>query len=181
MAAKRAGRATLSAVQGDITRMPVDVVVNAANTGLMHGGGIALAMARAGGGTIDDESAEWVATYGPLVPGVAALTSAGNMPSSYVVHVAGPIYSQGEENEELLAAAVLAALDTVDEIEEASMAVPAISAGIYGYPADEASAVIAATADEYLASGEGSLRSVRLVGFDTIMTERFAAAISSTV
>jgi glutamate racemase len=181
LAAKRAGRATLSAVQGDITRMPVDVVVNAANTGLMHGGGIALAIARAGGGTIDDESAEWVVTYGPLVPGVAALTSAGNMPSSYVVHVAGPIYSQGEENEALLAAAVLAALDTVDEIEEASMAVPAISAGIYGYPADEASAVIAATADEYLASEDGSLRSVRLVGFDAIMTERFVAAISSTL
>jgi glutamate racemase len=179
--AKRSGDATLVAVQGDITRMPVDVVVNAANTSLMHGGGIALAIARAGGRTIDDESAEWIATYGPLVPGVAALTSAGAMPSSYVVHVAGPIYSHGEENEALLAAAVLAALDTVDEIKESSVAVPAISAGIYGYPADEATAVIAAAADEYLASEGGSLRSVRLVGFDAIMTERFAAAISSTV
>ena len=81
----------------------------------------------------------------------------------------------------MLAAAVLAALDTVDEIEETSVAVPAISAGIYGYPADEATAVIAGAADEYLASEGGSLRSVRLVGFEAIMTERFAAAISSTV
>jgi glutamate racemase len=180
MAAKRSGNATLSAVEGDITRMPVDVVVNAANTSLMHGGGIALAIARAGGQTIDDESSEWIATYGPLVPGVAALTSAGSMPSSYVAHVAGPIYTQGEENEALLAAAVLAALDTVDEIEEASVAVPAISAGIYGYPADEATSVVAAAADEYLASEGGSVRSVRLVGFDAVMTQRFASAISSS-
>ena len=179
IAAKRSGNATLTAVEGDITRMPVDVVVNAANTDLMHGGGIALAIARAGGHTINDESAEWIATYGPLVPGVAALTSAGSMPSSYVVHVAGPIYTQGEENEALLAAAVLAALDTVDEIEETSVALPAISAGVYGYPADEAAAVIAAAADEYLASEGGSLRSVRLVGFEAVMTKRFAAAISS--
>ena len=179
IAAKRSGNATLTAVEGDITRMPVDVVVNAANTDLMHGGGIALAIARAGGHTINDESAEWIAAYGPLVPGVAALTSAGSMPSSYVVHVAGPIYTQGEENETLLAAAVLAALDTVDEIEETSVALPAISAGVYGYPADEAAAVIAAAADEYLASEGGSLRSVRLVGFEAVMTKRFAAAISS--
>jgi glutamate racemase len=179
MAAKRSGNATLSAVEGDITHMPVDVVVNAANTSLMHGGGIALAIARAAGHTIDDESAEWISTYGSLVPGVAALTSAGSMPSSYVVHVAGPIYSRGQENEALLAAAVLAALDTVNEIEETSVAIPAISAGIYGYPADDAAAVIAATADEYLASEDGSLRSVRLVGFEAIMTERFAVAISS--
>jgi glutamate racemase len=178
-AAKRSGNATLSAVHGDITRMPVDVVVNAANTSLMHGGGIALAIAMAGGSTIDDESAEWIATYGPLVPGVAALTSAGSMPSSYVVHVAGPIYAPEQDNETLLAAAVLAALETASEIEEASAAIPAISAGIYGYPADEATAVIAASADAYLGEDDGTLRSVRLVGFDAIMTEGFAAAITS--
>lgn len=159
--------------------MPVDVVVNAANVGLMHGGGIALAIARAGGETIDVESAEWIATYGPLVPGVAALTSAGGMPSSYVVHVAGPIHAPGQDNEAMLTAAVLAALETANEIEETSMAIPAISAGIYGYPADEATDVIAAAADEYLAAELGTLRSVRLVGFESIMTERFAAAISS--
>jgi len=180
IAAKRSGNATLSAIEGDITHMPVDAVVNAANTGLVHGGGIALAIARAGGHTIDDESADWIAAYGPLVPGVAALTSAGSMPSSYVVHVAGPIYSQGQENEELLTAAVLAALDTVTEIEETSMAIPAISAGIYGYPADEAAAVIATAADEYLASEGGTLKSVRLVGYEAIMTQRFAVAITST-
>ena len=179
-AAIRAGDATLSAVQGDITEMPVDVLVNAANTFLAHGGGIALAISTAGGPTINEESEAWIMTYGPLVPGVAALTSAGGMPSSYVAHVAGPIHTAGQENEELLATAVLAALDTATEIEARSVAVPAISAGIYGYPPDEATSVIATAAGEFLAQDDTTLRSVRLVGFESIMTERFAAAISST-
>ena len=179
MGARRIGHATLSAVEGDITRMPVDVVVNAANIDLIHGGGIALAISRAGGQTIDDESAEWIDSCGPLVPGVAALTSAGSMPSSYGVHVAGPIYGPGQDNEGLLSAAVLGALETVSEIEETSVAVPAISAGIYGYPPDEATAVIAASADEYLVVELGTLSSVRLVGFDAAMTQRFSSAISS--
>jgi putative ATPase len=179
-AAIRAGEATLSAVQGDITEMPVDVLVNAANTSLAHGGGIALAISTAGGPTINEESEAWIMTYGPLVPGVAALTSAGRMPSSYVAHVAGPIYAADQENEELLATAVLAALDTATEIEARSVAVPAISAGIYGYPPDEATSVIATSAGEFLAQDATTVRSVRLVGFESIMTERFAAAISST-
>jgi glutamate racemase len=179
-AAIRVGDATLSAVQGDITEMPVDVLVNAANTSLAHGGGIALAISTAGGPTINEESEAWIMTYGPLVPGVAALTSAGHMPSSYVAHVAGPIYAADQENEELLAAAVLAALDTATEIKARSVAVPAISAGIYRYPPDKATAVIATSAGEFLAQEDTTLRSVRLVGFESIMTERFAAAISST-
>lgn len=179
LAAKRSGNATLSGIEGDITRMAVDVIVNAANTTLMHGGGIAHAIAQTGGKTIDHESMEWISAYGPLVPGVAALTSAGDMPSSYVVHVAGPIYSVDQDNEALLSAAVLAALDTADELAVGSVALPAVSAGIYGYPADDATAVIAASADEYLSSQPGTLRSVRLVGFDSSMAQRFAAAISS--
>ena len=177
--ATRSGNATLSGTEGDITRMAADVIVNAANIHLMHGGGIALAIADAGGEVIDRESMEWISAHGPLVPGVVALTSAGDMPSSYVVHVAGPIYTADQDNEALLSAAVLAALETADELEVVSVAVPAISAGIYGYPADEATTVIAASADEYLSTQPGTLRSVRLVGFDRIMAQRFAAAISS--
>jgi glutamate racemase len=178
-AAIRVTSTTVSAVEGDITDMPVEAVANAANVDLVHGGGIALAISQAGGPAIDDESADWINIYGPLVPGVAALTSAGEMPSSYVVHVAGPIYADGQENEELLTAAVLAVLDTVSEIEAASVAIPAISAGIYGYPADDATSVITDAVVEYLADQDTTLRSVRLVGFDPVMTERFAAAISS--
>ncbi len=177
--AARFGESTITALRGDITVMPVDAVVNAANNSLMHGGGIALAIARAGGSTIDEESRDWISTYGPLEPGVAALTSAGHMPSTYVIHVAGPIFSEGQENKELLAAAVFAALDAAAEIEVRSVAMPAISAGIYGYPPSEAAVVIAEGASEYLSSVESEIRSVRLVGFDDAMAQRFNAAIMS--
>ncbi|MEZ5174834.1 MAG: glutamate racemase [Acidimicrobiia bacterium] len=165
--------ATLVAVQGDITVMPVTAIVNAANPGLMHGGGVALAIARAGGATIDDESAAWAAAHGPLTTGTAALTSAGKMPSSYVIHVAGPIHTPGQDNERLLAAAVNGALDAAIEIEAATVAMPAISAGIYGYPPDEACAVIVSTVARRLRDDPGPLRSVRLVGFDRVMADRF--------
>ncbi|MDK1018495.1 MAG: glutamate racemase [Actinomycetota bacterium] len=180
-AAIRVGSSTLSSSEGDITSMAVGAVVNAANSELVHGGGIALAIARAGGGTIDRESVAWIAAHGPLQHGVAALTSAGDMPSSYVIHVAGPIYREGQENEELLAAAVFGALDAATEIAVASVAMPAISAGIYGYPPDEATTVIAESAAEFLATEENPLRSVRLVGYDSAMTARFATALTSMI
>ena len=175
----RAGETSIVAVTGDLTSMAVDVIVNAANNELRHGGGIALAMARAGGPLIDEESAAWIDTYGPIAPGVAALTSAGLMPAKYVIHVAGPIYAEGQENETLLATAVLASMDLADDIEVSTMAIPAISAGIYGYPADEATAIIAQSVAEYLSADETSLRAVRLVGYDDTMATRFATALTA--
>ena len=178
-AAVRVNDTTVMAMAGDLTSMAVDAIVNAANVELLHGGGIALAIARAAGQAIDEESRRWIETYGPLEPGVAALTSAGEMPSSYVVHVAGPIYSVGQDNEGLLAAAVFAALDMATEIEVKTIALPAISAGVYGYPPEEATIVIAESAAEFLEEQETTLRSVRLVGFDDAMATRFARAITS--
>ncbi|MGI9529103.1 MAG: glutamate racemase [Acidimicrobiia bacterium] len=172
---------TLSAMTGDLTRMATDAIVNAANTSLMHGGGIALAIVQAGGPDIDAESAAWVEEYGPLEPGVAALTSAGAMPASYVIHTAGPVYTEGQDNESLLGAAAMAAVDTASEIGVRTMAMPAISAGIYGYPPDEATAVLVAAVAEFVGSGETSLASVRFVGYDDTMAQRFASAIRSLV
>lgn len=179
VAAARAGESTVCAVVGDITTMPVDAIVNAANVELTHGGGVALAIARAGGPDIDNESEEWINTYGPIEPGVAALTSAGNMPSSYVIHVAGPIYGEEHEDEALLAVATLAALDMAAEIDAHTMALPAISAGIYGYPPDAATDVITETVAEYLSDVPSTLEAVRLVGYDHTMASRFATAIAS--
>jgi O-acetyl-ADP-ribose deacetylase (regulator of RNase III) len=176
-AAVRIGSATVTAMKGDLTAMPVEAIVNAANVDLSHGGGIALAIATAGGSTIDEESAAWVETYGPLEPGVAALTSAGAMPSSYVIHVAGPIFGDGHDNEDLLAAAAFASLDMADEIEATTVAIPAISGGVYGYPPDEATSVITESVAEYLSDAESMIRSVRLVGYDDAMARRFATAI----
>lgn len=171
--------ATVVAVPGDITTMPVTAIVNAANTELMHGGGVALAIAVAGGDAIEEESRAWVAENGPLEPGIAALTSAGRMPSEYVIHVAGPIHTEGQDNETLLAAAVIGALETAAEIEAETVAMPAISAGIYGYPPAEACHIIAESAAAFLSEIESPMRSLRLVGYDAAMTERFAAAIRS--
>ena len=179
ISAVRAAETTIVAMMDDLTTMSVDAIVNAANVELRHGGGIALAIARAGGPTIDEESREWIDTYGPLEAGVAALTSGGSMPSSYVIHVAGPIYGEGQDNEGLLAAAVFGALDMSTEIEIHTVAVPAISAGIYGYPPDEATAVITESIAEHVAERETTLRAVRLVGYDATMANRFAAAIAS--
>lgn len=177
----RAGATTLSAMTGDLTTMAVEAIVNAANTQLMHGGGIALAISRAGGPDIDAESAAWIENYGPLEPGVAALTSAGSMPSSYVIHTAGPIYAEGQDNEALLAVAALAAVDLANEIGVRTLAVPAISAGIYGYPPDEATTVLVTSVAQFVSAGETPLTSVRFVGYDDAMSQRFAAAIDDLV
>ena len=177
--AVRVAETTLVALQGDITSMPVSAVVNAANESLVHGGGVALAISDAAGPSIDKESQEWIRTYGQIVSGVAALTSAGAMPSSYVIHVAGPVYQPDQENEKLLAASVFAALETATEIGAESVAMPAISAGTCGYPSDDATRVIAASVAEFVDTAGTSIRSVRLVGHDTAMTGRFVTAISS--
>lgn len=175
----RIGEATVCAVRADITALAVDAIVNAANVELRHGGGVAAAIARAGGPVVDEESRAWVDANGPLEPGVAALTSAGAMPSRYVIHVAGPIHTPDHDNEALLAAATLAALDLAGDLGISSVALPAISAGIYGYPPDEATLVIAETVAEFLSDQESSIHSVRLVGYDETMAERFAAALRS--
>ena len=181
VAGMRAGETSIVASRGDLTALAVDAIVNAANNELQHGGGIALAIARAGAPDVAVESEAWIRDYGPLSPGVAALTSAGPMPSSYVIHVAGPIYDGSPSNEDDLAAAILAVVDMATEIEVATVALPAISAGIYGYPPDEATAIIAETAAEAVSEADTTLRTVHLVGYDDKMAERFAAAIRHLV
>lgn len=166
-------------VEGDITRQEVDVVVNAANERLAHGGGVALAIARAGGPVVDEESRAWVRDHGPVGPGQAAVTSAGRMPALDVVHVVGPVYAPGADNEALLRQTVRAALDTAQSLGASSIAVPAISSGIYGYPVDEATMVIAGTVLEWVATNPGVFTEVRLVAYGDEVAGGFRAAIGS--
>lgn len=168
---------TVVAVTGDITAQDVDVVVNAADEQLQHGGGVALAIARAGGPAIQDESDRWVAEHGPLTPGVAAVTGAGAMPAAAVVHVAGPRYRDGQDNAALLTTAVRAALDATADHGHRSMALPAISAGIFGYPRDEATRVIVAAITAWLDEHPRALDEIRLVGYDDATTASFRAAL----
>jgi glutamate racemase len=161
------------AVVADLTKQEVDVVVNAANTNLQHGGGVAAALARAGGPIVQRESDAWVDRHGPLTGGGAAVTSAGSMPAGNIIHVAGPIYRQGQDNETLLRAAVSDALAAAQEIRAASIALPAISAGVYGYPPTEATAIIADEVVSWINTSPGVFDEVRLVALDPVIADHF--------
>lgn len=168
---------TIEATAGDITVLDVEVVVNAANEHLQHGGGVALAIARAGAPVVDDESARWVSEHGPLSPGETAVTGAGSMPATWIVHVVGPRFRAGQENRQLLEEAVTAALDRAGDLGARSIALPAISAGIFGYPLDEACAVIVGTVKRWTAEHPSTLERIVLCGFDSRAKEAFVSRI----
>lgn len=167
----------IRAVLGDITGLEVDAVVNAANRHLQHGGGVALAISRAGGPIIQEASDAWVREHGPLRPGRAAVTPAGAMPARVVIHVAGPRWAPQQDNPGLLAGAVGAALDAAADLGCGSVALPAISAGIFGYPPTQATKVIADSVGAWCAARPGVLKSVLLVGYDETITEAFRRAL----
>ncbi|HEX6254811.1 MAG TPA: macro domain-containing protein [Euzebyales bacterium] len=171
------GEGVLRVVRGDITSLPVDAVVNAANEHLAHGGGVAAALSRAGGPQVQQESDAWVRRHGPLEPGTAALTTAGQLRAGSLVHVVGPRHRPDQDNAGLLTAAVRAALDAADGHGATSVALPAISAGIFGYPPAEATAVIANACATWLAEGTRCVRDVVLVGFDDATAGQFADAV----
>jgi O-acetyl-ADP-ribose deacetylase len=175
----KAGAGEVVVVVGDLTMQDVDAVVNAANEHLQHGGGVAAALARGGGRSVQQESSAYVAAHGPLEPGQAAVTTAGKLPATHIIHVVGPRYRRGQDNRRLLEQAVVAALDAAEELGLHSVALPAISAGIFGYPADEAGRVIADTARRWLTEVERGVTEVRLVGFDEAAAAHFAADLRS--
>jgi len=166
----------IEVVRGDITTQIVDAIVNAANAHLAHGGGVAAAIARAGAPVVDSESRVWVEAHGPVPPGGAAVTSAGSMPADHVVHVVGPIYQDGQENEALLGEAVTTALDAAVELGARSIAMPTISAGIYGYPPAEACRVIVESVATWLSDG-GDVDEVRLVAFSDDIVAYYRSAL----
>ncbi len=172
---------TITAVQGDLTAMDVDAIVNAANEHLAHGGGLAAAIVRAGGPVIQEESTAWVAEHGPLEPGRAAVTGAGSLAARLVVHVAGPRYRGDGSDAPLLGKAVGAALEAATAEDARSVALPAISAGIFGYPLAEATAVIAEQVVAWCGDHPGTLETVLLVGFDETTADAFASALERQI
>jgi O-acetyl-ADP-ribose deacetylase (regulator of RNase III) len=153
---------TLELVEGDITKLETDAIVNAANERLAHGGGVAAVIAQAGGPTIQKESDKWVREHGRVPTGSAAITSGGNLKADYVIHAVGPVYSSMSKPKaaELLGSAVESALEMADEYDLRSVALPAISTGIYGYPMDEAAKVMLKAAIDYVKDGTGLERIV---------------------
>jgi O-acetyl-ADP-ribose deacetylase (regulator of RNase III) len=156
------GGAALALVLGDITREEVDAIVNAANSQLSHGGGVAAAIARAGGAEVQRESDQ----AAPVEVGDAAVTTAGELPAEKVIHAVGPRWGEGSE-EEKLRSAVARSLQLAGEHGLESVSLPAISTGIFGYPLEQAAPLILRTIEETVARGEASsLREVRLCLFD---------------
>jgi len=173
------GTTRMTVVRGDITAQDVDVVVNAANEHLAHGGGVALAIARAAGPELQEESNRWVAEHGPVRPGTAAVTTGGRLPAAHVVHVVGPRYAKGRDNAGALRAAVAAALDATAALGAKTLAMPAISAGIFGYPLDEATAVIVDAAARWVGKHPGALDEVRFVGYEERAARAFVRALDT--
>jgi O-acetyl-ADP-ribose deacetylase (regulator of RNase III) len=145
----------LELVEGDITEIDTDAIVNAANQRLTHGGGLAGIISRKGGPTIQRESNEWIRQHGLVVTGSAAITSGGNLKACHVIHAVGPIYDGTPRSVKLLASATRAALQLADDHGLRSVGLPAISTGIFGYPIDEAAQVMLRETIQYLREETG--------------------------
>ncbi len=152
---------------GDITQESVDAIVNAANGSLMGGGGVDGAIHRAGGPEIKAACAEIRRTQYPqgLPTGDAVITTAGKLPAKFVIHTVGPVYGHGgADKADLLAACYFNSLSLAASHHLTSIAFPAISTGIYGYPLAEAAAVSSRTIEQFL-SVDNSIDVVNLVFF----------------
>ncbi|GAB2888707.1 O-acetyl-ADP-ribose deacetylase [Streptomyces deserti] len=178
--------ARITLVQGDITRQSVDAIVNAANSSLLGGGGVDGAIHRRGGPAILEEcrklraslpqtldSAEAGGTpIGKGLPtGRAVATTAGDLDARWVIHTVGPIWSDTEDRSDLLASCYRESLRVADELGARTVAFPAISTGVYGWPIDDGARIAVQTARET----DTAVEEVRFVLFDERAYEAFAA------
>ena len=157
---------TIQIVQGDITVEEVDAIVNAANEYLQHGGGVARAISQKGGSTIQAESDAWVREHGRVSHERPACTAGGQLPAKYVIHAVGPVWGDGQEDSKL-ESAVTGSLRVADEMNCTSIALPAISTGIYGFPKGRAAKIIFTAMQNYFRDNPSSgLGTIKLVLFD---------------
>ncbi|MEV5126208.1 O-acetyl-ADP-ribose deacetylase [Streptomyces decoyicus] len=166
---------TLTLIQGDLTEQAVDAVVNAANSSLLGGGGVDGAIHRRGGPEILAECrALRAAHYGRGLPtGQAVATTAGRLPARWVIHTVGPVHSAGEDRSGLLASCHRESLRIADELGARTVAFPAISTGVYGWPMEDAARIAVATVRD----AETAVEEVRFVLFDEQAYAAFAAHV----
>jgi len=156
------GGQTIALYQGDLTEEAVDAIVNAANTNLQHGGGLAGAIVRRGGAVIQEESSR----IGPVPVGQCALTGAGALPAGHVIHAVGPRMGEGDEDRKL-ASAGRSALALAEARGFRSVALPAISSGIFGFPRDRCADILIGEAEAFCRARPGSaLREIRFTLID---------------
>jgi len=164
----------ITVVRGDIVDQDVDAVVNAANSGLLGGGGVDGAILRAGGRAQLDARRALRDRVGALPTGQAAWTDAGEMRARWVIHVVGPVWHTGEDRSDLLASCYREALRVADEIGAQSVAFPAVSAGIYGWPIDSAADIAVQT----VASTTTNVEEARFVLFNQEALAQFQRALA---
>ncbi len=142
-------------LKGDITRLEVDAIVNAANSSLMGGGGVDGAIHRAGGPAILDDCRKIIAKQGSCKTGEAVITTAGNLPAKFVIHTVGPVWNNGKNNEsDKLSKCYKNSLALACQHAINSIAFPNISTGIYGYPKKEAAGIAIQTVTDFLSTNQ---------------------------
>lgn len=164
-------------VLGDITEQHVDAIVNAANSSLLGGGGVDGAIHRRGGPAILEECRALRAGHlgAGLPTGQAVATTAGKLPARWVIHTVGPVYTKSEDRSHLLASAYHESLRVADSLGASSVAFPAVSAGIYGWPPDDAARIAVSAVRET----KTDVEQVRFVLFSRAMYDTFAAALEN--
>jgi O-acetyl-ADP-ribose deacetylase (regulator of RNase III) len=167
----------ITLVTGDITEQQVDAIVNAANPTLLGGGGVDGAIHRRGGPAILAHCRELRGSRFPdgLPTGQAVATTAGQLPARWVIHTVGPVYSRSADRSALLASCYTESLRVADELGARAVAFPAVSAGIYGWPADDAARIALAT----VRAADSAVQEARFVLFTDQMRAVFAAALDA--
>lgn len=173
------GSLTVQIEQGDLTPQKVDAIVNAANKHLQHGGGVAGAIVARGGSIIQQESNEWVHLHGPVTHNHPAITGPGSLFCKYIIHAVGPIWGEGAEVDKLICT-IKSSLLTANDLKCKSVAFPAISTGIYGFPVKLASECFLHAIEQF--SKEATLlflETVKIVLFDTGTLQVFLDTFST--
>lgn len=176
---EREGGRTIQVRQGDLTAEDTDAIVNAANSRLAHGSGVAGAIVRRGGEVIQRESLDWVLKNGEVPTGQVAVTGAGSLSCRYVIHAVGPVWRDGRQNEEaLLADATGNSLRRAHELGLTSIALPAISSGIFGFPKERCAEILIEAALTFFGQFPASpLREIRFTNIDQPTVEIFRAEL----
>jgi O-acetyl-ADP-ribose deacetylase (regulator of RNase III) len=173
--------ATIAAMEGDITRVPADAIVNAANSALAGGGGVDGAIHRAGGPEIMRELDQLRAVSGGCPTGSAVVTAAGKLPAKYVFHAVGPVYRDGRHGEpELLAGCYRTCLALAEERAIETISFPAISTGVYGYPLQDAARIAVREVTAHIQRGS-KLRRVIFVLFGKTAYEVYVKLLRESV
>jgi O-acetyl-ADP-ribose deacetylase (regulator of RNase III) len=176
-ATRQVNATAISLVRGDITRQKVDAIVNAANSGLLGGGGVDGAIHRAGGPSILEECKQIRSLQGTCAPGQAVITGGGNLQARHVIHAVGPIWRGGSTNEaETLASAYRVSLSLAADYDLKTIAFPSISTGAYGYPVDQAARIAIDTVKQFC-QNDNNLSEVRFVLFDEFTFNAYKKAL----